>query len=333
MTSSHSPRPSPRWGRPRFSAVLALVVAVLVACGGGGGGAGGGSVVTGAVDERRLVPEEVPAVLQLCSVSDEPEDFPVEGGTHAAVWGDASLDDPWAGPLVMLSTSQADRLPVHDGAEAVGIRGGEGYVAPAALFQAVSSAEYGHVATWFEQPGLVAEALVRGGSGDDARRLAEAVVFDGETPTLPVDHLGADTRALSTGPFPHPLAVDQLSSWRSYWLNLDAGRSLTVRGLLDVPDALDLLRFLAVSSEAVTVDGRSAMVYSAFGVDTGPWGVAWAEPDGLVVQVSGLGFGRDEIVDIAASVTDVGPDRWQELMGQTEDCSPTLPSREPPGDR
>lgn len=248
------------------------------------------------------------------------------------VWGDASLDDPWAGPLVLLSTKRDDRLPVHERAVAATIRGDAGYLAPAALFQAVSSAEYGHVATWFEEPGLVAEALVRGGSPDDARRTADAVVFDGDTATLPADQLGVDTRALSAGPFPSSLAVDRLSSWRASWTNLEAGRSLTVRGLVEVPEALELLRFLTVSSEMDTVGARQALVYSAFSDEGGPWGVAWREPDGLVVQVSGLGFDRQEMVAIAASVDDGAPGRWHELAGQTEDCSPTSQRRPPPGE-
>lgn len=65
-----------------------------------------------------------------------------------------------------------------------------------------------------------------------------------------------------------------------------------MRGLVGVPDAPELLRFLTVSSETATVGGREALVYSAFGVESGPWGVAWREPDGLVVQVSGLGASR-----------------------------------------
>lgn len=167
------------------------------------------------------LPAEVPADLRLCLVTDEPEEAPLPG--EAVVWGDASLEDPWAGPLVLLSIKRDDRLPVHERAVPATIRGGDGYLAPAALFQAVSSAEYGHVATWFEEPGLVAEALVRGGTPDDARRTAEAAVFDGDTATLPADQLGADTRALSAGPFPSALALDRLSSWRASWMNMEAG--------------------------------------------------------------------------------------------------------------
>lgn len=317
--------PGPVRGR---SATLVVGLAVLVACGGGGSDA----PAPGAAGDRRLLPQEVPAELRLCLVTDEPEDAPLPGEGQAVIWGDASLDDPWAGPLVLLSTKRDDHLPVHERAVAATIRGGGGYLAPAALFQAVSSAEYGHVATWFEEPGLVAEALVRGGTPDDARQTAEALAFDGDTATLPADQLGVDTRALSAGPFPSPLAVDRLSSWRASWMNMEAGRSLTVRGLVEVPDALELLRFLTVSSEMDTVGARQALVYSAFSDEGGPWGVAWREPDGLVVQVSGLGLQRQEMVAIAASVTDGAPGRWQELAGQTEDCSPAPQPPPPPGE-
>ncbi len=102
---------------------------------------------------------------------------------------------------------------------------------------------------------------------------------------------------------------------------------------MSVPNALELLRFLTVSSETATVGASQALVYSAFGVESGPWGVPWRKPDGLVVQVSGLGFQRQEMIDIAASVADVEPERWEELMSQTEDCSPTPQRPQPPGDR
>lgn len=100
-----------------------------------------------------------------------------------------------------------------------------------------------------------------------------------------------------------------------------------------MPDALELLRFLTVSSEIDTVGARQALVYSAFSDEGGPWGVAWREPDGLVVQVSGLGFDRQEMVAIAASVDDGASGRWHELAGQTEDCSPTSQRHPPPGER
>jgi hypothetical protein len=47
--------------------------------------------------------------------------------------------------------------------------------------------------------------------------MAEKVVFDGDTATLPADHLGPDTNVLSAGPFPSSLAVDQLASWQISW--------------------------------------------------------------------------------------------------------------------
>lgn len=83
-------------------------------------------------------------------------------------------------------------------------------LAPAPLFRAVSSADYGHVATWFERPGFVAELTVRRGSAEDAVRMAEVVTFQGDLPALPSDHLGAATATLSTGPFPSPVALDPL---------------------------------------------------------------------------------------------------------------------------
>lgn len=77
--------------------------------------------------------------------------------------------------------------------------------------------------------------------------------------------------------------------------------------------------------------GRQALVDSTFSDEGGRSGVAWREPDGLLVQVSGLGLKRQELIAVAASVTDGEPGRWQELAGQTEDCSPPLHRPPPPG--
>lgn len=261
--------------------------------------------------------------MRLCLVSDEREDRDLIGGGHLAWWGDRGQDDPWTGPLVFLSSEASDRLPVHDGAQEVTVRGRPGYVAPAPLFQAVSSADYGHVATWFERPGLVAELTIRRGSADDAVRMAEVVTFDGEIPALPPDHLGTATGTLSTGPFPSPLALDPLSAWRLSWFDAAGGRSLTVRGLVDVPDVLQLLSAFTAASELTTVEGHPALAYAAFDPEGGPNGVAWEEADGLVVQVSGLGLGAEEIEKVAESVADVGTDGWAELAANTEECFPS----------
>lgn len=173
-------------------------------------------------------------------------------------------------------------------------------LALAPLFQAVSSADYGHVATWFERPRLVAELTVWRGSVDDAVRMAEVVTFDSDTPALPPDHLGPATATLSTGPFPSPVALDPLSAWRLSWVDSEGSRSLTVRRLLDVPDVLDLLDAFTVASETTTVNGRPALAYATFDPERGTNGIASEEPDGLVVQVSALGLGAEEIEAVAS---------------------------------
>jgi hypothetical protein len=78
-----------------------------------------------------------------------------------------------------------------------------------------------------------------------------------------------------------------------------------------------------VASEATTVGGHPAIAYSAFDREGGPSGVAWEEPDGLVVQVSGLGLDRGEITAVAESVADIGTRGWSELAATTEDCFPS----------
>ena len=99
--------------------------------------------------------------------------------------GDRALPDAWAGPLVRLSVEVAKELPVHDHARAVTVRGAPAYVAPMPLFQAVSSAQWGHVVTWRDSSGKVIETGERRADADEALRLAGLVTITDGAPELP----------------------------------------------------------------------------------------------------------------------------------------------------
>jgi len=134
-----------------------------------------------------------------------------------AIWGDKALADPWSGHLVGLSAEVAEEVPVHDAARPVTVQGVPGYVAPMPLFQAISSAEWGHVVTWRDPSGRVIEAAVRGADADQALRTAEVVSVGAGAPTLPGDALGSDTARIYDGLPIAPYGFGEGPAWTLFY--------------------------------------------------------------------------------------------------------------------
>ena len=278
-------------------------------------------------EDRRLLPSPPPADLPLCLALDTEALVlgrptpPAPDAADWAIWGDASAPDPWAATVVWLQTARTDRVPVHDDATPAAVGGRPALVAPAPLFQAVSSAAWGHIVSWRARPGLVAEVAVRRGSPMEALRVAELVRFDGARPSLPDDALGPRTEALFNGIPPSPLGIDAQALW---WV-VYGRQQIRVLGHAPVDrDALRALEFWTVHSEPRTIRGQPGILYAAFDADTGPWGVAWMEPDGLLVQV--VGFAPQEaVVELASSLVDVSPAEWRAAKTAAEPCEDDTP--------
>jgi len=236
-----------------------------------------------------------------------------------AIWGDKARADPWSGRLVGLSAEVTQEVPVHDHARAVTVQGVAGYVAPMPLFQAVSSAEWGHIVTWRDPSGRVIETAVRGADADQALRTAEVVSIGSGAPTLPGDTLGSETARIYDGfPIaPYGALFGEGVAWTLFYRSVpDAGdhsRLLSVGGLGRPVADLQPMRFLALTTEPVSIRGRAGMLYAAFDHDTGPFGVLFEESPGLIVQVVGLGFDRSSVVDVAESLEPVSASAWQAL--------------------
>jgi hypothetical protein len=235
---------------------------------------------------------------------------------HSALWGDAARPDPWSGPVVSLSTERRNRVPLHEGATPASVGGRPALVAPAALFQAVSSAAWGHVVSWQERPGLVAEVAWRGRSPADVVQLAGRVRFVGDRPVLPSDALGARTAPLFDGSAPTPLGLLGGLWTAVYGVGEE---SFQVHGHRSADGALDALEYWSVHSEPVAIDQEEAILYAAFDAERGPWGVIWDEGDGLTVQVVGFA-GRDEVVAFASSLEDVTAAGWRAAKANAQRC-------------
>lgn len=274
-------------------------------------------------EDRRLLPRHPSTRLPLCLAMDTAEltsigIFPrpeVPDGA-SAFWGDASRSDPWSGTVVSLTTLRGDRVPVHDDAVPTRVRDRPALVAPAPLFQAISSAAWGHVVSWQERPGLVAEVALRNGSPDDVVRMAERVRFEGDRPVLPADALGARTETLFDG----VSSLQPLGLFGGEWSAVyGAGEGLfQVIGHRPAPAAVRVLQYWSVHSEPVTINGHSALLYAAFDPEDGPWGAIW-EDDGLTVQVVGFA-GRDEVLRFAGSLDDVSPAAWRAAKAEAQMC-------------
>lgn len=295
----------------------ACLLLTAVACGGSSEKAVDPAGSPSGDDEIRLVPAQAPDGLPLCLALDRP---PSESPTPTKVptiWGDGGLADPWTGPLVGIRVLPDDDLPVHDDAVEVTVQGVDGYVAPMPLFQAVSSEAWGHIVTWRDASGMVLEVAFRGATPAEVLRVAELVsVNEGSAPSLPPDSLAPVTEVIyqGVGVVPYPLSANgewSLSYRPKDLVGAEDPRLLTVSGLPGEPQDLQMLRFWAVTTQPLEVRGHEGWEYAAFDAASGPFGAAWQESPGLIVQVSGFGFDPGAIREIIGSLEEVDGDGWK----------------------
>jgi len=284
---------------------------------------------SGQTADRRLVPTRLPDDTRICLVADigEMSAFEEPDPVDIAFWGDASLSDPWLGPVALVTTQNRDSLPAHDDSERVTIGSKPGWVAPMPLFQAVSNADWGHVATWNLSDGRVAEIAVKGMTAREVVAVAAGAIEHEGKVLLGNNSLGAQPQLLVAGEVPTPTAFDRLSVWQvSLQTGADItgedfgdGGVITIRGLPTQDGFMEALDYLSVASSRVTIGDRDALQYAMFDATDGPWGLAW-EDDGLFVQVVGIGTPLETVREVAESLADVDVDGWRDAQSRTADC-------------
>lgn len=294
---------------PRLTVLAALTLAAAAASG-CASGAGAGAEVP-----ERYAPAAAPPGTALCAAGALPADpgLPVDPDHEVTtVWGDASLPDPWRGPLAVITERDGDAYYEHDGATPVRVGGHPADVAPIPVFQGVSSASLGHIVTWRTSATRVVEITARDATAAQAVALAEKVGFTAGRPTLAGDALGPRTAVIHAATAPAPPG----DTWSVLYSGPEAGGSglLTVDGVPTTPDDLEILRLYSIASGTTTVAGRPGVRLTRWDPGKGPFTLAWHTADGQTVTVTGLGLSEAQVTAAVASIRRLSAGEWQALV-------------------
>jgi hypothetical protein len=90
---------------------------------------------------------------------------------------------------------------------------------------------------------------------------------------------------------------------------------VTVRRVRGGSEAVDLVRFTALTAETIDVRGVHGLLYAAWS-SSGPWGVVWQEPDGAVFQIA-TASNREGVLAAVGSLREVDHDEWLALHAAT----------------
>ncbi len=278
----------------------------------------------------RYLPANQPDGLVLCTAIDlpRPPASAVEGAATIRLWGDRSRRDPWSGRLAATWVRDGADLPVHDDARPVSVHGTDGKVAPMPLFQAISSARWGHVVSWRDPAtGKVIELAAKGTTAEEAVRLAEAVTIGEGGARLPRHTLGSRTEVLLEGPGAMPMGIEAAThgGWTASWRPADLlgsadRRMVRVEGFLGTAGDVQALRFWAVSATASRAKGQPAVAFDAFGGGDAN-GIAWIDPGGAVLVVRGMGLTGEEVQALADDLVPVDTTGWTRTKQAAQDNS------------
>lgn len=261
----------------------------------------------------------LPEAYALCAVT-TPSALSLQSDAAASlhVYGDATLDDPYVGPLygvALFEAQSVDELelgPTTDVAvgDGVGELGGADGVQVATL-----PADAGRTLTFAPAEGKVAQLLVRNDDAVDLVALAEAVVVRGDVATISPDALPDGFADLGD--------LYQLEGRAQFRFSLDhqatdaAGAiddQLTLLGSTGDEASMEAFRFRVPESRRVDVAGAPG-VTADLGVDGGgPWVVSWIPEDGLILRVFSFRIEPPELIDVAAGARRVAGDEWHALQ-------------------
>ena len=244
-----------------------------------------------------------------------------------AVWGDASLERPWQGPLALLFEHPDDPDSRHAGATPVRVGDLPAEVAPMPLVEGVSSAEWGHIVTWRPLPGRLFEVAVRG-RAEEARRMAERVVVGPEGPELPRDALGPNTFPLRTSADGTQLTpvLTLAADWVARYGEVapparGRGREILVFGQASTKRAIELAEFMSLESRPLNVGEWRGISYAPFERGRGLNSVL-LERDGHLLGITGLGITPAQVRAVLDDLTPVGDRAWGGLVTDPTACEP-----------
>lgn len=315
--------------------LLALALLVLAGCSSGG-------LTSPAEDlaSRDETPESTfgytiglpPDGYELCAVT-VPSALSLRSDETAIlrVYGDATADDPYEGPLygiAVFDSAPLDGLFVGQSTETTdatvdgvpALIGGGDSVQLAAL-----PPDAARAIVWGLPDGRTAQVVVRNDADADLVAIAEAVSVDGATASiapeaLPVEPVDLGDLYLLEGRPQFRFSVD-------YQLRGDDGDlddQLTLFGVAGDSASLEALRFRAAESRRVEIEGSIGIVADV-GVDgDGPWLLRWMPEEGIILQMLSFRLGPDELVALEASVTKVGNEAWTGLVDELDPgvCAP-----------
>jgi hypothetical protein len=293
------------------AAVGALGALLFAACGGD---------TEDAAADAGFALAEVPEGYVQCAVT-VPGGLEIrnEDDAHLHVYADASLADPYDGPLIGVASFRAldlDALPLGDFTE-VQVGAAPGRIGPISGFQlAQLPDDAGRVITWQE-----GERVIQvGGRGDvdDDTLLAAAngVRLDGRNAVIDLDALPGGFEDLGD--------VYTVESPEGFRFSVDYQRpegdgvsiadQVTLLGSFGDEVAMEAFRFRAASSQRIDVNGRPGISADVSPDGKGPFLVTWLAQDNLVLRLFSFALEPEALVDVARSAELVTDDVWATLI-------------------
>jgi hypothetical protein len=330
-------------GRPARRSLLAAAVVAVVA-------AVGGAVTVVTRDDGRpplssgdpldhLLPSWVPEGFEPVSAFDIPDPAAAGFSADIAVYGDPDSDDPWSATVSVVHLVADEELlgGPPSGGEAVTVAGHDARLR--------ESEGFGDGLQWEVEWQVDDGRLIVAGplTPDEVLAAAETATTE---PAIDTSGLPGGYSDLARGPFTDSLlftslfegfvqdsvdgAADGSGLAVTYAGPADSGQvrpAVVVARRPGPASAVDLLRLWFTEAEASTVRGRHAVIgrgdeLPGSAGETGVVAVQWAEPEGQLVSVVGLGVTEDAVLQVADGLRPAGPEEVAGLRAEHAVAAP-----------
>lgn len=266
--------------------------------------------------------DAVPAGYELCGVS-VPSALSVEADSAASlhVYGDLTLDDPYAGVLYGVAVFPAGPIADLELGEAVEVTvsGVDALLGGLdGLLIANLPAGEGHVLTYRADADRIVQIAVRGRDDVDLAELAAGVAVADDGATL--DHSVLPEGYGDLGD------VYQLEGQPQFLFSLDhqlrnvedgaLEDQLTLLGAAGDVASMEAFRFRALSSERIAVGSAAAVAANIGSDDTGPFVVSWMAEEDLILRVFSFDLDEQRLAAIAESARRVNGETWDDIRAR-----------------